>query len=123
MFSFYSDSDVKEMGDALEKVLADYAMIPPAMQMHIMTWVGTDLARKLATAAQKNERTLHEPDLVNNLETWAGVIDHTSPTIQCRGETTMHRCFEEANARADRLEAELATLRGYVADLETQVTA
>lgn len=119
MFTMYSDSDVTALDKDLDDVLAKHDALPASVMLHALANLIETEARKLATLHENAERPLHEPDLVNRLETCAGIIDHTNPRIQCRGETGMHRLYEGTRAELETAQADIEALRARIADLES----
>lgn len=83
MFAMYSDDDINKAYDQVEAVQAE-SNLPDFEFARILLGVAENIVRKEAQKYVDAGMRLHEPDFVSTAEKIAGVVEHTSPTTQCR---------------------------------------
>lgn len=92
MFSFYSDQEVHDICNKTRDILGQNDGVPLQMRLYAMV-------QELTRAAREHDwEFVSRYDLVNAVDTLAGVIDHNSAAIQCRGQTAVHRSYDDAQS-------------------------
>lgn len=90
MFSCYSDQEIHAIGHKTREILSQDDGVPLQMRLYAMVQELTRVAR------EHDWEFVSRYDLVNAVDTLAGVIEHNSAAIQCRGETPVHRSYYDS---------------------------
>lgn len=79
----FSDEDIETTGNGIDAVL-DASALPEIDLIRMLVSTALLRARKLAKAAQDQDRRIYEPDLISDCDRLAAVLEDTAPDAEYR---------------------------------------